>query len=586
MDSFVIKTIGHEINKSLCPVKITHIELVNHSTLILRTYKERQHKYIIVCVNPDFPHCYMANIQPKIDSAHPTPFLIILRKYLIGSKIETIYALPMERILIFNIIPFEAGHKGDPLKLIVELMGKPPNIVLIDHASREILGCFRSHPQETYHFPGRPKEKLNPLEINYETFTSRISGSSKGKWSADLVAILFGINPTVADEIIHRARIADEKPPAGHSLQEPIGKIWDALQELLDFYRDPTITKAVYMVPHNPQHQPLLSVFPLTLKEGKGTSYSFSDINQAAEAFYALIREADECAKEKKQLYRHIKSAKKRFKRRLLNLMDDQKNALNADEYRRMGDILMANLNQIHKGMEEILLPDLYHHQEGAQIRIKLDPKLPPVKNAHAFYRLYQKAKRAIHIIQQRINETESSLALLDTAEKNLLSAQDRIELFNMAEELKNTGVPAPKRNGDETKQEGKKSHKPLPGIRYFVIEDTWNVLVGKNNNANDYLTRRMARSEDFWFHAYNTPGSHVILRNPHKEKTIPPSILQKTAAVAAFFSRQRKADKALVGYTQRKYIRKAKGLKPGMVLVDYQQTITVAPSLKDVVPL
>ena len=91
--------------------------------------------------------------------------------------------------------------------------------------------------------------------------------------------------------------------------------------------------------------------------------------------------------------------------------------------------------------------------------------------------------------------------------------------MYNISDELKSTGMLVPDRPGLTGKTEIKKASKTLPGIRYFLIEDKWRVLVGKNNKANDYLTRIVARSEDFWFHAYNTPGSHVILRNVHKEK-------------------------------------------------------------------
>ncbi|MGA1823197.1 MAG: NFACT family protein [bacterium] len=585
MDSFVIKTIAHELNLGLCPVKITHIELLNHNTIILKTYKERQHKWLVLCAHPAFSHCYLTKIQPKTETSPLTPFLITLRKYLLGSRIEKIETKSMERILILRITPFEAGHKGASLELILELIGKSANCVLIEHESMEILCSLRSVPDTAYHLPRSPKDKVNPLLVKYDDFLKRLMASSQKRWSDDLVSILFGITPTIADEILYQASLDARKPPPGPSLQMAINTIWSALQEILDFYRKPNTAQATYAVSENPQQQPILSAFPLKHLDEKWTLRHFSDMNQAAEAFCAFRIEAVEFAKEKSTFQRFIQASKKRLQRRLSHLKNDRAHALNAEEYRQTGDIIMSCLNTLHKGMEEIQLPNLYDNQKGATISIKLDPTLNPTQNAQRYYRRYQKAKRALSIIEQRIKETESSCALIAEAEKELLFIHDKIELYAISDALKSAGILVPNRPGLQKKTEIKKSPKTIPGIRYFLIEDTWRVLVGKNNKANDYLTRILARSEDFWFHAYNTPGSHVILRNVHKEKKIPPSILEKTAAVAAFFSRQRKADKAIVGYTQRKYIRKTKGLKPGMVLVDYQQTITVTPSLAGVVP-
>ncbi len=39
-------------------------------------------------------------------------------------------------------------------------------------------------------------------------------------------------------------------------------------------------------------------------------------------------------------------------------------------------------------------------------------------------------------------------------------------------------------------------------------------IYVGKNNRQNDILTLKTANREDYFFHAKDIPGSHVILRN------------------------------------------------------------------------
>ena len=41
-----------------------------------------------------------------------------------------------------------------------------------------------------------------------------------------------------------------------------------------------------------------------------------------------------------------------------------------------------------------------------------------------------------------------------------------------------------------------------------FKSSEGWDVLIGKNNEGNDYLTMTLARPEDYWFHVHGSPGS------------------------------------------------------------------------------
>jgi predicted ribosome quality control (RQC) complex YloA/Tae2 family protein len=116
--------------------------------------------------------------------------------------------------------------------------------------------------------------------------------------------------------------------------------------------------------------------------------------------------------------------------------------------------------------------------------------------------------------------------------------------------------------------------------VRLFRIDETWDVWVGKTDRGNDLLIRELAKPEDIWLHVHDAPGSHVVIKNPRRLDPVPPEVIGKAAAIAAYYSRKREEGKVLVGYTQRRYVRKPKGMKPGQVLVDKQKTITVEPAL------
>ena len=103
-------------------------------------------------------------------------------------------------------------------------------------------------------------------------------------------------------------------------------------------------------------------------------------------------------------------------------------------------------------------------------------------------------------------------------------------------------------------------------------------VFVGKTGGDNDRTTFEYARPYDLWFHASQCPGSHVVMRFPNK--TFEPSKreIEEVASITAFFSKARGASKVPVSYTLKKYVRKPRNGKPGLVLIEHEKTIMVVP--------
>jgi predicted ribosome quality control (RQC) complex YloA/Tae2 family protein len=84
-----------------------------------------------------------------------------------------------------------------------------------------------------------------------------------------------------------------------------------------------------------------------------------------------------------------------------------------------------------------------------------------------------------------------------------------------------------------------------------------------------------VARPEDFWLHARDVPGAHVILRDP--ERRAGPDDLREAAEVAAFFSGARGSAQVDVHVTRRKHLKPAGG-GPGRVRVSHSETERVTP--------
>jgi len=109
-----------------------------------------------------------------------------------------------------------------------------------------------------------------------------------------------------------------------------------------------------------------------------------------------------------------------------------------------------------------------------------------------------------------------------------------------------------------------------------WTSSDGFRIVVGRNNRQNDLVTMQMARGDDLWLHAQGIPGAHVIVQTGGKD--VPEQTLLEAAVLAALYSKARDSANVPVDYTFRRYVRKPRGAKPGMVIYDHQRTLFVTP--------
>ena len=101
-------------------------------------------------------------------------------------------------------------------------------------------------------------------------------------------------------------------------------------------------------------------------------------------------------------------------------------------------------------------------------------------------------------------------------------------------------------------------------------------IFIGRNNRQNDIVTFKTAQPRDLWFHTKDIPGSHVILRSSGPSPLQPD--IEKAAHLAAWFSKARESANVPVDYTERRFVKKPSGAKPGFVIYERQKTLWVTP--------
>jgi predicted ribosome quality control (RQC) complex YloA/Tae2 family protein len=229
-------------------------------------------------------------------------------------------------------------------------------------------------------------------------------------------------------------------------------------------------------------------------------------------------------------------------------------NGEEGNKYRLQADLLMAYGQGLATGLTEVDLPDF---ETGKPIRITLKRDLSVSGNAE---RLYRKARG----LQEDLNRVRQNLQSWQKTMEDRKAMVLELESARKWSELKSLQKP-----GAHPIQE-----EALPYHQHFFMD--YEIWVGKSAKSNDEILR-LAHKNDLWMHARDAPGSHILVR--HKAgKTTPNPVLERAAALAAFHSKARTEGLCPVMVTERKYVRKRKGMAAGQVFVEREKTLLVKP--------
>jgi len=112
--------------------------------------------------------------------------------------------------------------------------------------------------------------------------------------------------------------------------------------------------------------------------------------------------------------------------------------------------------------------------------------------------------------------KTKEEISYLESTQTSLDIAMTEDDLAAIKEELSETGYVRRK----TVRKKIKLKNEPL----HYISSDGFHMYVGKNNLQNDALTFDFAAGCDWWFHAKQAPGSHVIVKtngeDPPKKTT------------------------------------------------------------------
>ena len=137
-------------------------------------------------------------------------------------------------------------------------------------------------------------------------------------------------------------------------------------------------------------------------------------------------------------------SRKPKQKKKLKYLAQDLARAENADAQKVIADTLMTYGWSLQKGQTKCTLNSIY---DNKPLHIALAPELTPMENAQAYYKRYNKFKRAVGEIQQQQKEADELLEYLQSLEVSLGTASTKGEIAEIKQEVIALGLlPAPRK--------------------------------------------------------------------------------------------------------------------------------------------
>lgn len=220
---------------------------------------------------------------------------------------------------------------------------------------------------------------------------------------------------------------------------------------------------------------------------------------------------------------------------------------------KHLADLLLTNLHLIK---EQSALVELNDWKTNENIRIKLNPELSAQENITRYYRRAKNRVKEWNHIEEQIEVYQQKLASIEEYLQDVLSCTD----FKTLKPLKQT---------KEAEQKSKQERKPYKEFELMGYQ----IWLGKSAKDNDELTLKHAKKDDLWLHARDVSGSHVIIKR--KSNQWPPIEVREFAAKLAAKNSKRQHDTLCpVTCTEKKWVRKKKGMMPGEVLVEKEQEV------------
>lgn len=574
-DSIATAAVAAELSALLCGSRVEKIQQPDRLEVVW-TLRGKGARRLLFSARGPFSRVVLTRRQMPAPARAPG-FCMLLRKYLEGGRVRRVVQLGLERALAVEVD--SRDELGDPVvrTFLAELTGNHSNLILLDgpiDRTPIILAALRpvtegmSRVRQILPSLAYAPPPIDPARHDPREGSVRAAISRGGSLEKALHGYFHSLSRHAVRQILQTAGLSGDRPVSDLMPAEidRLESAWSAAMQHLQegrFFPRLVVGQAWDY-----------ALLPADLADGTGPAgHPDAGVSALLDEYYASRWEEREAEALRLMLLRTIAGEQARLQARIAQARETLSRAESAAEYKRWGDLLLTWQFQVARGATTATLPD---PETGELVVVPIDPGRSPADNARRHYVAYKKALSARRIQERMLEEAEAELGWWAQLAAEVEAADSKAALESIAALV----------SGDTGTTAGSERPGAAAGPERYRSSDGLEILVGRNNRQNDLLTSRLARPEDWWFHAQKAPGSHVIVRAPASGASLPERTCFQAAQLAAWYSRARSDTRVPVAYTRRKHVRRKPGAAPGFVTYDHERIVVVQPDEAEIAAL
>jgi len=443
-----------------------------------------------------------------------------------------------DRVVEVSLVKLHSPTSFSKLSLVFELTGKNANFFLLSQ-DRKLLFIMRQVKSSVRElslkggYTPPPIEKKPFEELNFGEVTPRGIEKSLYKYALYL-------SPLNCKEIA--------------CLYREVGELSRAYELFMEKHRNSDCSY-LYYENGRPTY---LTTFPYCSLKGLSFKEFCGDLpySRAWEEFYREGLLKEEVKKLKEKLLSSLRKRREALLKELEELSRSRELLTEAEELKRLGELLKYNLSLVKPGQEEV---ELFDYERGQRVKVPLEPGLSPLKNVELLFKKYRKLKRKALQAEERVAKLKEEIDSLLVLERAISEVDELEKLKELVEEL------------------GRKGEGERFSLKSFTLPSGKKLIVGRSARENELISLKLSNPWDYWFHAKDIPGSHVILKLSKGEEPTEDELLL-AASAAAYFSKGRSSGKLPVDYTRVKNLKKPPKTPRGFVTYSGEKTVWVKP--------
>ena len=571
-DGFITKSVITELNNTIIGAKVNKLYEPTKNDVVLSLYNNGNNYLLDLCANPEFCRiCLTTHSKQNPQNAYN--FCMLLRKYLVGGKIIKISNYDLERTIE---IQFECYNDLNDLvkrKLFVEIMSRQSNIILTNENNVIIdtLKHFDNNVREllpAHEYVFTPINKISFLDTSFDDLIELKNNSECISIIHFFMNTFIGFSKPLIKETLTNLNISDSD-----FSNENLQVLYDYFTELI---LNLGTTKVNCKKISDKDYTLVLNKNELNF-EDEIRENEILHVNYFLDEFYYNKEENSIFINSRNSLLKIVSTSLKKVYKKLENIDLKLKECDEMDKFRLYGELLTANLYKINSSFNYENLTVENYYDNNKAITIPLDKSISAQKNIEKYFKKYNKLKNALVIVSKQKREAEQELNYIESIVFNLSNSKTLNDINEVYEEIaENVSTKKAISKQEKNKQNKKKDSDK---IELDSVEiDGYTIYIGKNNIQNDYISLRFSNPNDIWFHTQKIHGSHVLLRNPENLdiEDIPENVLFNCARLAKENSKASSSLNVSVDYCYAKFVKKASGARPGMVIYNNFKTIIV----------